>query len=81
MSQVKQLIISLNFPQSKAQLSVKKYRKFAVKNEISKFFIFSQKKLFGEKFSKIKIKFSKEFSSSRKPEKREMLRSRHIVAV
>ena len=72
MSQLKQLIISLNFPQSKEQLSVKKYREFAVKNEISKFFIFSQKKRFGEKFSKITIKLSKEFSSSRKPAKREI---------
>ena len=78
MSQLKQLIISLNFPQSKEQLSVKKYRELAVKNEISKFFIFSQKKLFDEKFSKITIKLSKEFSSSRKPAKSEMLRSRHI---
>ena len=41
--------------------------------EISKFFIFSQKKPFGETFSKITIKVSKEFSFSRKPPKSEML--------
>ena len=50
-----------------------KYREFAVKTEISKFFIFSQKKPFGETFSKITIKVSKEFSFSRKPAKNEML--------
>ena len=37
--------------------------------------MFSQKKTFGETFSKIKIKGTKEFSFSRKPAKREMLRS------
>ena len=52
--------------------AVCKYREFAVKTEISKFFIFSQKKLFGETFSKITIKASKEFSFSRKPAKSEM---------
>ena len=41
--------------------------------EISKFFIFSQKKPFGETFSKITIKVSKEFSFSGKPAKSEML--------
>ena len=50
-----------------------KYREFAVKTEISKFFIFSQKKPFGETFSKITIKISKEFFFSRKPAKSEML--------
>ena len=40
--------------------AVCKYREFAVKTEISKFFIFSQKKTFGETFSKITIKVSKE---------------------
>ena len=53
--------------------AVCKYREFAVKTEISKFFIFSQKKPFGETFSKITIKVSKEFSFSRKPAKSEML--------
>ena len=54
-----------------------KYREFAVKTEISKFFIFSQKKPFGEKFSTITIEVSKEFSFSCKPAKSEMLRSHH----
>ena len=53
--------------------AVCKYREFAVKTEISTFFIFSQKKTFGETFSKITIKVSKEFSFSRKPAKSEML--------
>ena len=53
--------------------AVCKYREFAVKTEISKSFIFSQKKPFGETFSKITIKVSKEFSFSRKPAKSEML--------
>ena len=53
--------------------AVCKYREFAVKTEISKFFIFSQKKPFGETFSKITIKVSKEVSFSRKLAKREML--------
>ena len=50
-----------------------KYREIAVKTEISKYFIFSQEKPFGETFSKITIKVSKGFSSSRKPPKSEML--------
>ena len=49
------------------------YREFAVKTEISKSFIFSQQKPFGETFSKITIKVSEEFSFSRKPAKSEML--------
>ena len=53
--------------------AVCKYREFAVKTEISKFVIFSKKKPFGETFSKITIKVSKEFSFSRKPAKSEML--------
>ena len=53
--------------------AVCKYREFAVKTEISKYFIFSQKEPFGETFSKITIKVSKEFSFSRKPPKSEML--------
>ena len=39
--------------------AVCKYREFAVKTEIKKFFIFSQKKPFGETFSKITIFFEK----------------------
>ena len=57
----------------KLRAAVCKYREFAVKTEISKSFIFSQKKPFGETFSKITIKVSKEFSFSRKPAKSEML--------
>ena len=53
--------------------AVCKYREFAVKTEISKFFTFSQKKPFGETFSKIIIKVSKKFSFSGKPAKSEML--------
>ena len=53
--------------------AVGKHREFAVKTEISKYFIFSQKEPFGETFSKITIKVSKEFSFSRKPPKSEML--------
>ena len=53
--------------------AVCKYREFAVKTEVSKFFIFSQKNPFGETFSKITIKVSKEFSFLRKPAKSEML--------
>ena len=53
--------------------AVCKYRESAVKTEILKFFIFNQKKPFGETFSKITIKVSKEFSFSRKPAKSEML--------
>ena len=53
--------------------AVCKNREFAVKTEISKYFIFSQKEPFGETFSKITIKVSKEFSLSRKPPKSEML--------
>ena len=53
--------------------AVCKYREFAVKTEISKYFLFSQKERFGETFSKITIKVSKEFSFSRKPPKSGML--------
>ena len=49
--------------------AVGKYREFAVNTEISKYFIFCQEKPFGETFSKITIKASKEFSFSRKPAK------------
>ena len=53
--------------------TVVKYREFAVKTEISKYFIFSQEKPFGETFSKITIKVSKVFFFARKPPKSEML--------
>ena len=52
--------------------AVCKYREFAVKTEILKYFIFSHEKPFGETFLKITIKVSKGFSFSRKPPKREM---------
>ena len=60
-------------PELVLRAAVCKYREFAVKTEISKSFIFSQKKPFGETFSKITIKVSKEFSFSGKPAKSEML--------
>ena len=53
--------------------AVCKHREFAVKTEISKYFIFIQKEPFGETFSKMTIKVSTGFSFSRKPQKREML--------
>ena len=40
------------------------YREFTVETEISKLFIFSLKKPFGETFSSITIEVSKEFSFS-----------------
>ena len=58
----------------KLRAAVCKYREFAAKTEISKIFIFSQKKPFVETFSKITIKVSKDFFYySRKPAKSEML--------
>ena len=39
-----------------------KYREFASKTELSDFFKFCQAKPFGELFSKIRLKLSKEFS-------------------
>ena len=45
----------------KLRAAVCKYREFAVKTEISKIFQFTQKKPFGETFSKITIKVSKDF--------------------
>ena len=53
---------------------------FALKPEISKDFIFSQEKPFGETFSKITIKVSKGFSFSTKPPKKWNAAPRHIVA-
>ena len=50
--------------------AVGKYREFAVKTQISKYFIFRQEKPFGETFSKITIKVSKGFSFSTKPPKK-----------
>ena len=46
---------------NKLRAAVCKFREFAVKTEISKSFIFSQRKPFSETFSKITIKVSKEF--------------------
>ena len=66
------LFIYIQLNLQEGRLSVK-YREFAVKSEISKYFIFSQEKPFGEKFSKITIKVSKGFSFSRKPPTSEML--------
>ena len=55
--------------------AVCKYREFAVKTEISKFFIFSQKKKkkMVKHFRKSPSKFPKNFPFSRKPAKGEML--------
>ena len=53
------------------------FREIAVKSENSNFFIFSQKKPFGELFTKITIKLSKEFSFLRNSAKCEMPCSRH----
>ena len=58
---------------NKLRAAVCKFREFAVKTEISKSFIFSQRKLFSETFSEITIKVSKEISFERKPAKSEML--------
>ena len=53
--------------------AVCKYREFAVKTEVSKFFIFSQKKPFGEPFCENQNQSFQEFSFLRKPAKSEML--------
>ena len=45
----------------KLRAAVGKYREFAVKTEISKIFIFGQKKPVGETFSKITISFQRFF--------------------
>ena len=45
----------------KLRAAVCKYREFAVKTEISKIFIFGQKKPVGETFSKITISFQRFF--------------------
>ena len=58
------------------------FHEFAVKTEISDFFISGQEKRFGDLFTKITIKLSKEFLFSRNSAKREMpylLRSRHEI--
>ena len=58
------------------------FHEFAVKTEISDFFISGQEKPFGDLFTKITIKLSKEFLFSRNSAKREMpylLRSRHEI--
>ena len=63
--------------------AVCKYREFAFKTEISKYFIFSQEKPFGETFSKITIEVSKGFSFSinvfEKTTKKWNAAPRHIV--
>ena len=59
-----------------------KFHEFAVKTEISDFFISGQERPFGNLFTKITIKLSKEFLFSRNSAKREMpylLRSRHEI--
>ena len=58
------------------------FHEFAVKTEISDFFISGQEKPFGDLFTKITIELSKEFLFSRNSAKREMpylLRSRHEI--
>ena len=58
------------------------FHEFAVKTEISDFFISGQEKPFGDLFTKITIKLSKEFLFSRNSAKREMpylQRSRHEI--
>ena len=58
------------------------FHEFAVKAEISDFFISGQEKPFGNLFTKITIKLSKEFLFPRNSAKREMpylLRSRHEI--
>ena len=58
------------------------FHEFAVKMEISDFFISGQEKPFGDLFTKITTKLSKEFLFSRNSTKREMpylLRSRHEI--
>ena len=58
------------------------FHEFVVKTEISDFFISGQEKPFGDLFTKITIKLSKEFLFSRNSAKREMpylLRSRHEI--
>ena len=65
----------------KLRAAVCKYREFAVKTEISKIFIVSQKKSFGETFSKITIKVSKDFFFFfEKTGKKWNAAPRHIVA-
>ena len=53
--------------------AVGKYREFAVKIEISKYFIFSQEKPFGETVSKSQSKFPKDFLFRENRQKCEML--------
>ena len=58
------------------------FHEFAVKTEISDFFISGQEKPFGDLFTKITTKLSKEFLFSRNSAKREMpylLLSRHEI--
>ena len=57
--------------------AVCKYRELAVKTEIFDFFIFCQEKPFGDLFTKITIKLSKDFLFSRNPQKSKMPFSGH----
>ena len=59
----------LTFGPQKLRKGDSKYREFASKTELSDFFIFCQEKPFGELFSKIRLKLSKEFSFLRNPTK------------
>ena len=63
--------------QRKLRAVVCKYRELAVKTEIFDFFIFCQEKPFGDLFTKITIKLSKDFLFSRNPQKSEMPFSGH----
>ena len=69
-------------PQKRLRQSDPEFHEFAVKTEISDFFISGQERPFGDPFTKITIKLSKEFLFSRNSAKREMpylLRSRHEI--
>ena len=71
-----------NYIFRKLRESDPEFHEFVVKTEISDFFISGQEKPFGDLFTKITIKLSKEFLFSRNSAKREMpylLRSRHEI--
>ena len=73
---------SRKYVDGKLRESDPEFHEFAVKTEISDFFISGQEKPFGDLFTKITIKLSKEFLFSRNSAKREMpylLRSRHEI--
>ena len=72
----------LCFVLPKLRESDPEFHEFAVKTEISDFCMSGQEKPFGDLFTKITIKLSKEFLFSRNSAKREMpylLRSRHEI--